>query len=46
VWIVADGHRLGREIDADDPGTPVSPRVERDHHAKHADFTFEGVPSI
>ena len=39
VWVVADGHRLGRELDEDNPGIPVRPRIERDHQAPTAVFT-------
>ena len=37
-FAVADGHRLGREIDSDDPGTPLAPLVERDADAPTASF--------
>ena len=37
-FTLADGHRLGREIDSDDPGTPLAPQVERDADAPTAVF--------
>ncbi len=35
---VADGHRLGREIDSPHPGIPIPPLVERDRDAPTASF--------
>ncbi len=37
-FTIADGHRLGREIDAATPDIPLPPRVERDAEAATASF--------
>jgi dimethylamine/trimethylamine dehydrogenase len=37
-FTVADGHRVGRELDAAAPAVPVAPRRERDHDAPTALF--------
>lgn len=37
---IADGHRLGRELDSGRPAVPMDPIVERDHHGPTADFTW------
>lgn len=38
---LADGHRLGREIDSARPGIPLAPRTERDAHATTASFGYD-----
>jgi dimethylamine/trimethylamine dehydrogenase len=37
-YAVADGHRVGREIDTDNPAVPLIPRRERDTDASVASF--------
>jgi dimethylamine/trimethylamine dehydrogenase len=39
VYVVADGHRMGRELDASTPEIPLTPRRERDIEAPTADMT-------
>lgn len=38
VYVVADGHRMGRELDAATPEIPLTPRRERDVDAPTADL--------
>ncbi|HSJ70943.1 MAG TPA: hypothetical protein VLA29_04760, partial [Acidimicrobiia bacterium] len=43
---VADGHRLGRELDSGRPERPLEPIVERDHHGAVADFRWTGEVEV
>ena len=42
-YVIADGHRLGREIDAAAPHRPLPARVESDTDSRRARFDYEAV---